>query len=33
MPDGSSIAPLFGVGHNGGPPLDPGASWRHFCWK
>ena len=17
----------------GGPPLDPGAGWRHFCWK
>jgi len=33
MPDGSSIAPLFGIGHNQGPPLDPGASWRHFCWK
>jgi len=16
-----------------GPPLDPGADWRHFCWK
>ena len=29
---GFSIAP-FGVGHNGGPPLDPGASWRAFCWK
>ena len=23
----------FGIGHNGGPPLDPGASWRAFCWK
>lgn len=33
MPDGSSILPLFGIGHNGGPPLDPGASWRMFCWK
>ncbi len=25
-----------GIGHNGGPPLDPpdpGASWRHYCWK
>jgi hypothetical protein len=28
------------IGHNGGPPpddldlpLDPGASWRHYCWK
>jgi hypothetical protein len=22
-----------GVGHNRGPPLDPGADWRRFCWK
>ena len=22
-----------GIGHNGGPPLDPGADWRRFCWK
>jgi hypothetical protein len=22
-----------GIGHNGGPPLDPGAGWRAFCWK
>jgi hypothetical protein len=21
------------IGHNGGPPLDPGADWRAFCWK
>jgi hypothetical protein len=22
------------IGHNGGPPLDPGAaSWRSFCWR
>jgi hypothetical protein len=33
MPDGSSITPLFGIGHNQGPALDPGASWRLFCWK
>ncbi|HWB47989.1 MAG TPA: hypothetical protein VG651_02690 [Stellaceae bacterium] len=33
MPDGSSIAPLFGIGHNCGPPLDPEASWRGFCWR
>jgi hypothetical protein len=25
--------PIFGIGHNAGPPLDPGAAWRHFCWK
>jgi hypothetical protein len=23
----------FGIGHNGGPPLDRGAAWRYFCWK
>ncbi len=23
----------FGIGHNEGPPLDPAAAWRHFCWK
>ena len=33
MPDGSSYEPIFGIGHNQGPPLDPGASWRLFCWK
>ncbi|MBS7810673.1 hypothetical protein [Roseococcus pinisoli] len=22
-----------GLGHNGGPPLDPDASWRVFCWR
>jgi hypothetical protein len=22
-----------GIGHNGGPPLDPGGDWRRFCWK
>jgi len=33
-PDDASLpgAP-FGIGHNGGPPLDPGASWRAFCWR
>ena len=29
---------LFGLGHNGGPPLeeeypDFAPSWRRFCWK
>jgi hypothetical protein len=24
--------PLFGIGHNQGPSLDEGASWRLFCW-
>ena len=33
MPDGASFAPLFGIGHNQGPPLDSDASWRHYCWK
>ncbi|MBV8493104.1 MAG: hypothetical protein JO162_06460 [Alphaproteobacteria bacterium] len=31
--DGSAVFGLFGIGHNGGPPLDRGAGWRHFCWK
>jgi hypothetical protein len=22
-----------GIGHNGGPPLDPGESFRHYVWK
>jgi hypothetical protein len=22
-----------GIGHNNGPPLDPGADWRLFCWR
>ena len=21
------------LGHNGGPPLDPDASWRLHCWR
>ena len=33
MPDGSAAASLIGIGHNGGPPLDPNATWRLFCWK
>ena len=31
--DGTSGVAPFGIGHNGGPPLDPGAGWRIFCWK
>lgn len=23
---------LAGIGHNQGPPLDPGQSWRQHCW-
>jgi hypothetical protein len=30
---GADSAAYFGVGHNGGPPLDPAAAWRRFCWK
>jgi hypothetical protein len=33
MPDGSVFLELPGIGHNGGPPLDPGAGWRLFVWK
>ncbi|HTZ34780.1 MAG TPA: hypothetical protein VMB84_02080 [Stellaceae bacterium] len=33
MPDGSTIAAAFGIGHNQGPPLDRQASWRRYCWK
>jgi hypothetical protein len=29
---GLPLAPP-GIGHNGGPPLDPGADWRLFCWR
>lgn len=27
------IVPSAGIGHNGGPPLDPEAGWRSFCWR
>jgi hypothetical protein len=30
-PSGAHVSP--GLGHNRGPPLDPGADWRLFCWK
>ena len=33
MPDGTTIAPANGLGHNQGPPLDPNAGWRLYCWK
>jgi hypothetical protein len=23
---------MAGLGHNGGPSVDEGASWRRFCW-
>jgi len=31
--DPSAYFLLPAIGHNGGPPLDPGADWRKFCWK
>jgi hypothetical protein len=31
--DGSAAFASFGIGHNGGPPLDRGAGWRQFCWN
>ena len=31
--DGSAAFASFGIGHNGGSPLDRGAGWRQFCWK
>jgi hypothetical protein len=31
--DNSAASVSFGIGHNGGPPLDSGAGWRMFCWK
>jgi hypothetical protein len=31
--DDSAAFTSFGIGHNGGPPLDAGTGWRHFCWK
>jgi hypothetical protein len=31
--DGATAFTSAGIGHNGGPPLDPGADWRAFCWR
>lgn len=31
--DGNATHSGFGIGHNGGPPLDPNAAWRRFCWR
>jgi len=31
--DNAAEIPLFGIGHNGGPALDPSVHWRAFCWK
>ena len=33
MPLDSRLEPSTLLGHNGGPPLEPGASWRRYCWK
>ena len=33
MPDGATVTPPFGIGHNQGPPIELGMSWGHFCWK
>lgn len=34
VPDGGrGCFVLPGIGHNRGPPLDPGGDWRLFCWK
>ena len=24
---------MSGIGHNGGPTMEPGASWRRHCWR
>jgi len=31
--DGATAFTSAGIGHNRGPPLDPGADWRAFCWR
>ena len=31
--DDNIFIAAFGIGHNGGPPLDLGPGWRHFCWR
>ena len=31
--DGAAAFTSAGIGHNGGPALDPGADWRAFCWR
>jgi hypothetical protein len=31
--DGTTAFTSAGIGHNGGPLLDPGADWRAFCWR
>jgi hypothetical protein len=24
---------MSGIGHNGGPTMEPGTSWRRHCWR
>lgn len=31
--DAAACSAPPGIGHNGGPLLDPAADWRRFCWK
>jgi len=31
--DGGIFFAAARIGHNRGPPLDPGADWRAFCWR
>jgi hypothetical protein len=31
--DARAVFVTPGLGHNRGPPLDPGADWRAFCWR
>jgi hypothetical protein len=31
--DAGAVVMTPGLGHNRGPPLDPGADWRGFCWR
>ena len=31
--DASWSAQPIGLGHNGGPPIELGVGWTHFCWK
>jgi hypothetical protein len=31
--DGAIFFIAAGIGHNRGPPLDPGGDWRGFCWR
>jgi hypothetical protein len=28
----ATVKVMSGIGHNGGPTMEPGASWRRHCW-